>query len=72
MATPLPEEDEVSWYCPLLKGDISDGLCLDINSQRLGWFKPDVLTAAQQKSGKTVEELSSICEACPHQPLRDE
>jgi len=60
------------WYCPLLKRDIEQGLCLDINFQRLKYCKPDVLKDAQQETGKTFEEISSICEACPNQPLRDE
>jgi hypothetical protein len=57
---------------PLLKRDIPEGLCLDINYQRLKFFKPDVLTDAQRETGKSVEEVSSICEACPNQPLREE
>lgn len=72
MATPLPEEGDVCWYCPLLKREISEGLCLDINCQRLQLFKADVLADAQRETGKTIDEISSICEACPNQPLRVE
>ena len=72
MAKPLPEEGDVCWYCPLLKRKIAEGLCLDINYQLLRLCKPDVLTDAQRETGKTTEEISSICEACPNQPLREE
>jgi hypothetical protein len=72
MATPLPEAGDVCWYCPLLKREIPEGLCLDINYQRLQVCKADVLTDAQLESGKTLQELSSTCEACPNQPLPEE
>jgi hypothetical protein len=72
MATPLPEEGDICWYCPLLQREIAEGLCLDINYQRLQFCKADVLTEAQQETGKTVQEISLICEACPNQPLREE
>jgi hypothetical protein len=71
MATPLPEDADVCWFCPLLQRAIAQGLCLDINYQRLRWVKPDVLKDAQQETGKTVEQISSICEACPNQPLSE-
>lgn len=70
--TPPSEKIELCWYCPLLKYDIPEGLCLDINYERLQFFKPGVLNNAQRATGKTVEAISSICEACPNQPLRDE
>ena len=69
--TSLPDHGNDGWYCPLLQRDIEQGLCLDINFQRLKYFKPDVLKDAQREAGKTIEEISSICEACPNQPLRD-
>ncbi len=71
MKTPLSDNGEHHWYCPLLKRDIEDGLCLDINLQRLKFCKQDVLKDAQHETGKTVEEISSVCEACPNQPLRE-
>jgi hypothetical protein len=69
--TPLPESDDYCWYCPLLKRGIQEGLCMDINYQRLQFCTPDVLTDAQAETGKTVEEISSICEACPNQPFSE-
>jgi hypothetical protein len=65
----IPQKGDVCWHCPLLKRDIPEGLCLDINYQRLHYFKQDELKEAQRETGKTVEKISSICEACPNQPL---
>jgi hypothetical protein len=64
--------DDVCWHCPLFKRYIAEGLCLDINYQLLKLFKADVLTDAQRETGKTIQEITSICEACPNQPLREE
>jgi hypothetical protein len=50
----------------LLGEVIEDGYCADINLQRLGYFKPDVLLEAQVKTSKTVAQISEICEACPN------
>jgi hypothetical protein len=72
METPPSEEGDLCWHCPLLKREIPQGLCLDINYQRLKFCKPDVLTDAQRETGKTVEEISLVCEDCPNQPLREE
>ena len=58
---------EDKWFCPLLDRDIEDGYCADINYQRLGYFKPDVLTEVLQETGKTVEAVSAVCDACPNQ-----
>jgi hypothetical protein len=67
----LPERRAEGWYCPLFSREIEVGLCLDINYQCLGLFKVDVLGDAQKESGKTVQEISEICEACPNQPLSE-
>jgi len=60
------------WHCPLLNRDIPDGLCLDINYQRLKFFKPNDLTKAMQETGKSIEDITLICEACPNQPLTEQ
>jgi hypothetical protein len=60
-----------SWFCPLYQNEISEGRCLDINLQRLGFFKHDALHEAMQALGKTQLEISKTCEVCPNQPLRD-
>jgi hypothetical protein len=67
----LPEPREVCWYCPLLQREILEGLCLDINYQLIHLFRGDELPEAQRETGKTVQEIASICEACPNQPLRE-
>jgi hypothetical protein len=62
--------DDKRVECPLLKRCIAEGYCLDINFQRLGFIKPDVLTEAQQETGLTIEQVSAVCESCPHLPLK--
>jgi hypothetical protein len=49
--------------------EIAEGYCLDVNYQRLRLFKPEVLLEVQRETGHSVEEISAVCEACPHQPL---
>jgi len=56
--------------CPLLNRDIDLGLCLEVNYERLGYFKPDSLAYARRVTGLSVERVSEVCEAWPHQPLR--
>jgi hypothetical protein len=46
-------------------------LCLDINLQRLRYFKPSDLAGVQQETGKTIAQISAICEDCPNLPLRE-
>jgi hypothetical protein len=70
LRTPPPMEEGESVTCPLLKRNISVGHCLDINLQRIGAFKPDVLTQARQETSLTVEQVSAVCEACPNMPLK--
>jgi hypothetical protein len=68
----LPVVPDTGWFCPLLNRRIAEGHCLDINYQRLGLCKPDVLSDVQRVTCKTVAEIASVCEGCPNQPLRDE
>lgn len=69
MAPTFPIVPDTRWFCPLLNREIAEGYCLDIQYQRLGYFKPDVLTEAQQESGKSTDEVSAVCENCSNQPL---
>ena len=55
--------------CPLVGRDIDAGYCLDVNLQRLSFFKPDALADVMRQTGLTVEQVSAKCEGCPHQPL---
>ena len=64
--TPGPD---TCWFCPLLNREIAEGYCLDIQYQRLGYCKPDVLTEAEQETRKSTDEVSAVCERCPNQPL---
>jgi hypothetical protein len=68
METP-PTVPDRRWFCPLLGRMIEEGRCLDINYQRLGYFKPDVLDEVRRETRKCVDEVSAVCEQCSHQPL---
>lgn len=57
------------WYCPLLGRVIAAGYCLDINYQRVGMFKPDVLKDVMRWTRLDVDGVSKICRSCPNQPL---
>jgi hypothetical protein len=72
MVLPLPQEEDTCWHCPLLDRIIAEGLCLEINYERLHLAKFGLLADVEQATGKTAREVSSICEACPHLPLREE
>lgn len=64
--------DDEKWYCPLLGREIASGYCLDINYQRVGMFKPDVLKDVMRLTRLDVEGVSRICRGCPNQPLSSE
>ena len=64
--------DEKSWHCPLLGKRIEQGLCLDINYQRLDLMKEDVLAEIKRTIKKNNDEISKICESCPNLPLKDQ
>lgn len=57
--------------CPLVGREIDAGFCLEVNLERLEFFKPDALADVMRQTGLTVEQVSARCEVCPHQPLTD-
>ncbi len=61
-----------SWYCPLYEKDISEGLCLDINYERLGYFKDDTIKGIIKQLRKTKDEINCTCDCCPNMPLKKE
>jgi hypothetical protein len=64
--------DDEKWYCPLVGQVIAAGYCLDINYQRVGMFKPDVLKNVTRMTCLDVDGISKVCRACPNQPLSSE
>jgi hypothetical protein len=66
------QEGDPCWHCPLLDRDIAEGLCLDINYELLNIAALGLIAEIRQETGKSAEEVSSTCEACPNQPLREE
>jgi hypothetical protein len=65
---PLTDADR-SCRCPLLNRDIAEGLCMDINLQRIGMFNSSDLTDLRKETGLTLEEVNAVCDTCPHLPL---
>jgi hypothetical protein len=62
-------DDKTHWYCPLLERIIESGYCVDINYQRVGLFKADVLKDVMKLTRLDVAGVSRICRSCPNQPL---
>lgn len=59
-----------SWYCPIHKKVISEGLCLEINYERLGYFKGANLEDIKNHTKfKTREEINNQCENCANLPI---
>lgn len=65
------KKNETEWYCPLLKKNIDEGYCLDINYERLEYFNSGVIDSLLQVTRISKEELNKICEECKNQPLLD-
>ncbi len=61
---------DTTWHCPLYKKDIPEGLCLDINFERLGYFNSNILIEVMNDTGTQKHEINLTCEKCPNQPLR--
>ncbi|VTR98002.1 unnamed protein product [Tuwongella immobilis] len=62
--------NDTTWYCPLYAKQISEGLCLDINYERLGYFKGATIAEVTEETHRREPEISQTCESCPNQPLR--
>jgi hypothetical protein len=60
------------WFCPLYKKEIAEGLCLDINYERLEYFKGETLKDIMTQLHKTKDEIDFVCENCPNLPLKEE
>lgn len=59
------------YFCPIFKRDIASGKCLDINHERLGYFRSDSLHEIKKCTGLKKLEVDKTCEACPNLPLKD-
>ena len=60
-----------SWHCPLYGREIAEGLCFDINFERLGFVKGNELAVIKRLLGKTRDEVNTACEHCPNWPRED-
>lgn len=60
------------WFCPLYEKEISEGLCIDINYERLEYFKGETLKDTMKQLHKSKKEINCICENCPNMPLKEE
>jgi len=68
--TPIKEEPDPGWFCPLLNKEIKEGYCYEVNYKRLGCFKPDALREVKMRTGKSTEQISQVCENCPNNPFQ--
>ena len=68
---PPADEGPYEWFCPLYERVIPEGLCVDINYERLGYIKGDSLAELEKTRGKTASEVNRACEQCPNFPFRD-
>lgn len=68
----MTEQSSLDFFCPLYRRHIPEGLCLDINFQRKGFFKHDVVKDVIHQQRITLELVHSICDTCIHMPLRKE
>ena len=67
----MEKEIKSGWLCPLYKKKISEGLCLDINYERLEYFKGDTVKNMMKQLHKNKSEIDCICEKCSNMPLGD-
>ena len=53
-------------YCPLLKKEIDESYCYEINSVRRKYVKPSIL-------GDTIsrEDMTKFCPTCEHCPFSE-
>jgi len=56
--------DDVTFYCPLLRKNIVDSLCYEINSVAFGLCKPSLI-------GLTADRASAepVCEKCKNKQI---
>jgi len=59
----------VTYYCPLLKGTITEGRCLDINFENNKMKKPDEILSIGIIFDYSLDEIKDTCEKCPNNPL---
>ena len=57
------------WFCPLYQKEIREGLCLDINYERLEFFKGETVKDTMKQLHKSKEDINRTCESCPNMPL---
>lgn len=56
------------YYCLLYEHEIAEGLCLDINYERLGYMSGGCLEDVLVRTGKSEPEVSRACTVCPNNP----
>jgi len=58
-----------NWYCPVYGRDIAEGLCIEINHERIGLAS---LEEVKKTTGKIEPEISNTCKSCSNMPISDE
>ncbi|MBL8899613.1 MAG: hypothetical protein JNM84_18425 [Planctomycetes bacterium] len=69
MATQRQDEP---WFCPLLKAEIAEGRCLDIQYERHRFMKVGALAAVERWTGASATQVHATCDGCPRLPFRIE
>ena len=67
-----PRDGDSEWFCPLYERDIPEGLCIEINYDRVGYTKGHVLAEVEEATGNTASQVNQACEGCPNFPFRGE
>jgi hypothetical protein len=61
--------DQVEFECPLLMRVIDEGYCYEINSDIEGLSALGTGMAASRESGRPIDGMKLVCQACPHYPF---
>jgi hypothetical protein len=59
------------WYCLIYKKEIQEGLCLDINNERLGYFNTGQLKIIKKIFKLNKDKVDETCKNCPFFPYRN-
>lgn len=56
-------------YCPLLKDEIHEGVCIEINLELSGGKQEEYVIHVRKKFNLNDEEMECVCKNCPNYPF---
>lgn len=56
-------------YCPLIKDEIHEGICIEILAELGGGKKEEIIIEIVKKQKLNNTEMDKICEECPNYPF---